>query len=159
MHCSLSTSTTHHLDMSLCHIPHIGELHQIPAIANVVFELALPSFCHQGGKKGGIPFSKDTTGSDSTGGQGAVGPIGGQDSPLTLNLQNSHHGFMLSVFVVVLIGGDKYSIMNFIIACFDTNTAIFVTGVTTQVLLRCLYAMLHVCMHGKQVLARCAHWY
>lgn len=89
MHCRLSTSTTCYLNMSLCHIAHIGELHQIPAIANVVLQLALPSFCYQGGEEGGIPFSKDPAGSDSTGSQGAVGPIGGQDSPLTLNLQAS----------------------------------------------------------------------
>ena len=86
-----STSTARHLNMSLCNISHVGELHQIPAIANVVFELALPGFGHQGGEEGGIPFSKDTAGPDSTGGQGAIGPIGCQHSPLTLNLQDSHY--------------------------------------------------------------------
>ena len=35
-----------HLDMRLCNVANIGELHQILAIANVVLELALPGFGH-----------------------------------------------------------------------------------------------------------------
>lgn len=73
--------------MGLCHIGHIGELHQILAIANVEFELALSGFGHKGGEEGGIPLPKDAAGPNCTGGQHTVGAIRPQNSLLALNLR------------------------------------------------------------------------
>lgn len=85
----LDSCRRRHLQMSLRYIASIRELHQILAIANVVFELALSCLGHQSGEEGCIPFTKNTAGPDSTGSQSTIASIGFQHPPFTLNLQAS----------------------------------------------------------------------